>query len=494
MHSMRSRSAYLCYALTFLLAVVSARPGGDGAEYLLVARALADHGTPEVTRADAEWVRQREPQWRRVAGRIAKGVEQRKLTPLPSVRRARGDRYYSLHFWFYSLLAVPFLWVTEFLRVRPILALACVNGLAASAALDFVFRRYGTARSGLVAAAAFMLCGTVLYLGWTGPEVLTAGAILVACMAARDKELGVGMAAGGLAASQNPSAVFVLPFVLGAFWPDRRRLRRYEIPLVLAGVGLAVLPYLFFFYEFRVWSLIGKFATSVELVSLERAFSLVFDLNQGMVMGLPGLLAGVPLVVVAALRAGHAEARGAIAMNAVMTLLLVAALAIPTFSIHNWNSGNVVFSRYGYWIAMPLLEVGLALGSRLASALRSAVVVIAASLQLGVLALNGPFGQRYSFQRHSPVAKVVLRYLPGAYNPVPEIFYERSLGWEAPRDASDVVVWPYSGTPGKIMVRAGRPAVTERICGPYAVVESDGIHQASDGWTYLDAPFRCRAQ
>ena len=493
MRAVRSRRAYFFYALAMLLALVSVRPGGDGAEYLVISRALSDHGTVELTTADAEWVRQSEPQWHRVAGRIAKGIRERKVTPLPSVRRAPSGRYYSLHFWVYSLLCVPFLWVTEFLRVRPILALACVNGAAATATLAFIFRRYGTNRQGLGAACFFLLSGTILYLGWTGPEVLTAGAVLVACLAARSHELGLGIAAGGIAASQNPSAVFVLPFVVGSFWPERRRLRPGEPALVLAGVGLAASPYLFFFHEFHVWSLIAKFATTVELVSWERAFSLVWDLNQGMMMGLPGLLAGVPVVIVLALRACRADACGAISMNVVMTLLLVTGMAIPTFSIHNWNSGNVVFSRYGYWIAMPLLELGIALAPGISVAWRRGVALGAGGLQLGVLAVNGPFGQAYSPQRHSPLAKVVLRQLPGAYNPVPEIFYERSLGWEAPRDAFDVVVWPYSGTPGKMMVRAGRPAVSERICGPRALVESDGVHRASDGWTYLDAPFRCRA-
>jgi hypothetical protein len=93
--------------------------------------------------------------------------------------------------------------------------------------------------------------------------------------------------------------------------------------------------------------------------------------------------------------------------------------------------------------------------------------------------------------RHTWAAKLVLRHFPGAYNPVPEIFYERSLGWEAPASESRAVVWPYRGTPGKLMVEATRPARSKRICPDGSEVLGAAVHSASDGWRYLDAPFRC---
>ena len=123
------------------------------------------------------------------------------------------------------------------------------------------------------------------------------------------------------------------------------------------------------------------------------------------------------------------------------------------------------------------------------------VAVAAVLLQLGVVRVQSGFwGERYSYVRHSWAAKLVLRHLPGAYNPLPEIFYERSLGEEAPMDKVSVVVWPYKGTPGKIMVRGGQPPTSNRICPEGSEILSDAVHPASDGWTYLDAPFRCRVR
>jgi len=492
MPPVRSRLALVCYALTFLIATFGVRPAGDGTEYLLAARALAHHGTPDLRVEDAEWLAQREPRWRKLAAELTQGIETEAPTSLAAVYRAPNGRHYSLHFWFFSLLAVPFLWLTELIGVPPVLALAWVNACGACAAIRMLFGRFARAGPALVATVLFLLFGTTFYLAWSGPEVLTGAAVLIACTAARRGQLGVGIAAGGLAATQNPSAVFVLPFVVWTAWRPRRPLPVAELSLVAAGVLLAALPYLFFFYEFRVWSRIARFAVDRELISWERAWSLVFDLNEGMIVGIPGLLVGSVAVVTLVATGAAVPERPALVRGVVATLVVVIAMAVPTFSIHNWNSGNVVFIRYAYWIAMPLFELALHLGERLAVRSQIQVAAVAAALQLAIVGLNGLWGERYNFVHHSWPAKLVLRYFPSAYNPVPEIFYERSLGWEWEPGKENVIVWPYRGEPGKVMVRYGYRAESPRICPDGSEILTDSLRLASDGWTYLDAPFRCR--
>ena len=55
-----------------------------------------------------------------------------------------------------------------------------------------------------------------------------------------------------------------------------------------------------------------------------------------------------------------------------------------------------------------------------------------------------------------------------------------------------MVVWPYRGEPGKVMVRDGHRAESPRICPDGREIASSSVRRASAGWTYLDAPFRCR--
>jgi hypothetical protein len=172
-------------------------------------------------------------------------------------------------------------------------------------------------------------------------------------------------------------------------------------------------------------------------------------------------------------------------------VLVVVCMAVPTFSIHNWNSGNVVFIRYAYWLAMPLLELGLEIGARLANPWRAGVAGVAAALQLGVIVANGLAGENYSYLRHSWAAQLVLERWPRAYNPVPEIFYERTLGWEAPMNRFKVVVWPRWKTPRKVMVRDDRAPSSTRVCPDGGAFAGAREHRASAGWIYVDAPFRC---
>jgi len=487
----RFLAVVLCCLVTLAVAVATLRASGDGGEYLLSARALLDHGTPAIREADAMWLSASEPRWRKLSARIAGGIQLGEPIPLPSVRRAPTGAYYSLHFWFYSLLAVPFLAVTEHFHLRPALALVVVNGLAAGTAIAFLFRRFGLGLVSLATASLYLLAGTTFYLGWTGPEVLTAAATLVTCLAARRGELGFAALAAGVAAAQNPSAVFLLPYAVWLSRPVRRSLSTWERRCAGAGVLLAVAPYVFFYYEFRVGSLIARFATDFALISRERAWSLVFDLNQGMIVGIPGVLIGVTGAIALALRAPGGSERRRVVANAGAALLVVVCMAVPTFSIHNWNSGSVVFMRYAYWLAMPLFELGLEVAASLPAAQRAVVAGVAAALQLGLLLPNGFAGENYNYLRHTWAATFVLEHWPGAYNPVPEIFYERTLGWEAPPNRHAVVVWPRRGTPGKAMVRADRPARSERVCPEGESFAGAREHTASAGWIFLEAPFRC---
>jgi hypothetical protein len=494
MAPVRSPPALLCYLFTLILAVLGSRPSGDGGEYLLTAHALARHASPDIRVADAAWLGARVPRWRHVSQKIERGIRGGDETPLPSVRRAPGGEYYSLHFWFYSLLAIPLLGLVEILHLSPVLALACVNGLGVSLGIAFLFRCVEDRATALVASGLYLLCGTTFYLGWTGPEAVTGAAVLIACLTAPRGELGIAGTAAGVAAVQNPSAVFLFPFVVWSAWPKRSIFSRRDLVLTSAGVLLAAIPYLFFYYKFRIFSLIAHFATDLTLIGPERAWSLVFDLNEGLVVGLPGLLAGfLAFVIIRGTTTPGAE-RGALEANVIGTTALVTCMAIPTFSIHNWNSGNSVFIRYGYWLAMPLFALALALAQGVRLRLRMIVAAAVALLQLGVLALNGPFGGRYSYTRHTLIARFALRHLPGLYNPVPEIFYERSLGWEVPTEKANIVIWPEHGAPEKIMLREGYAPVSERVCPDGGEILSDAVHVTSAGYTYLDAPFRCRAR
>lgn len=474
--------------LTCGLALASARPTGDGGEYLLEAHAFESHGTPEIRLEDARWLRKRVPSLRGVARSLERGLESASETPLSSVRRDVSGLYYSIHFWFYSLLAAPFVALTELAGASPALALGMLNGLAASAALFALWEHFERTRFALLAAVLFLLAGTTFYLGWTGPEILTGAATVIACARARRGDLPGAMLAGALASVQNASAGALLPFAVWTWWPGRQPLSRHQIAACVAAVALAALPYAFYLAHYRIPSLTGHFATDARLIGSERAWSFVFDLNQGLILGLPGILAAA--VAAPFVAAASGIERQLLLRELAGTLALVTAMAVPTLSVYNWNAGESVIMRYGYWVASPLLVMVLELTARFEHRVRNAFALAVAALQLAAIAPNGLLGERSSYLRHSWAAGMVLRHLPGAYNPVREIFFERSLGRESSPGTAAVVAWPHHH-PRKALVDRSRPARSAELCADGGIASSEAVHEAGDGWVYLDAPFLC---
>jgi hypothetical protein len=499
-------TAAILFALSVVgLAYSNVRPRGDGFEYVLTAAAFAIHATPDVRDEDTVWVANSEPRLGGVMRQVRRGMVSEERSILGSIQRAPSGRYYSFHFWFYSLLSAPFLWAGQLIGLTPVLALLTVNATAVLAASFYAANALtGTRR--LWVPVAFLLSGTTYYLHWSGPEALTASAAFVCALAAMLGRPGHATLAAGIAAAQNPSALSLLLFIAG-WWLLLRRdprhglfgaapLRRFDhasIACVIGGGLIAMLSPLFFALTFGEPSLIARQATDPSLIGPGRLFSIVFDLNQGMIVGVPGILVGFVLAagIVFHLRSS-AEQRllyAALVLGSLTTLFAV----LPVLGALNWNSGCSVFMRYAYWSAMPLLVTLLGFASRLVEGIDLAMVCPSAAVQVLSLGLHGLTGTSAAYTRHGPVARVVMTHLPAFYNPEPEVFLERTLGREAPPTAHPIVVWPTQGQPTKVLVTDPGTSTVYEICDGNEF-ENASVAQAAGGAHYLNGPFRCRTE
>lgn len=166
----------------------------------------------------------------------------------------------------------------------------------------------------------------------------------------------------GVGATQNPSLALIIPLVAAhrllasavpaiVTLPVVRRGALPELSLAGAGIIAAISPYVFYSSAFGIPSLIAPYFTDPALITPRRAFSFLFDLDQGMLAGIPGLLIG--LTCVAVLKS--ALNKNVIVANGLFFLLACCILAAPTLAAMNWNSGTSVMLRYAYWAAMPLV-------------------------------------------------------------------------------------------------------------------------------------------
>jgi hypothetical protein len=242
---------------------------------------------------------------------------------------------------------------------------------------------------------------------------------------------------------------------------------------------------LFFQLEYDVPSLIGKYAVDTGLIGLERLKSFLFDLNQGLAPNLPGVILGV--VVLLVLQKPTLD----LALRSFAVLCAVLAMATPTLAAPNWNSGSIVIMRYAYWAAMPLVALLLELAASVAWRRAALVLCLFAAGQLAVLATNGLRGEDASYLRHGWLARTVLARAPSAYEPVTEVFVERTLGREAGLREDQALAWPRHGWPKKVLVHESIKFAPAMDCPAGTEPMPSSLSRLSGGWEYQNGPFRC---
>jgi hypothetical protein len=252
----------------------------------------------------------------------------------------------------------------------------------------------------------------------------------------------------------------------------------------VAGVALAMAPYAYFQAVLGVPSIPGKYFTNPEFISASRFLSLLFDLDQGMLVAVPGLLLAA-LAVMLQLR--H---RGLLRASAIAVAIFLLC-GVPTLAAINWNSGGVVFARYAYWLAAPFAAVLVyAIHERVDR--RRPALLLLIGIQLCMLWHYKLIGKDSAATSHSAAAAWVLDHFPGHYHPDPEIFIERGLGAElpAPLALDRTHLHLVKGHPAKLLVSeqaVGAPV----FCPPGQLLAGSKRVVVARSWEYQHAPFQC---
>jgi hypothetical protein len=480
------------------------RISGDGGEYVLMSQALFKHGSAIIRPDDVRaylGLPLEEVMRMRVPDHFFQLLLEQMGSTKPEVVAGffpdTGGRFLAIHFWMYSLLATPYYALLSMLGYSPVYAFGMLNLSFAGGALYYL-RRAMPRHAGL-AGTAFLLTGGTFYLSATGPEVMAASCVLIACIAMLRGELGLACLMAGLGASQNPPLLLLLPAALAVrlvlakrpelAWPgcQPRPWNAYDLAGMAAGAALALLPFAFFQAEFGVPSLIAKYFTSPDLITPNRLFSLLFDLNQGMLVGLPALLAALllpPFLL-------DADRRGRWLLAAGLLCAVVVGMALPSLSATNWNSGSVVTSRYAYWLGMPLLVLACLAALQLTAAKARWLFGLMLALQALVLACHGELGQRYSYLGHTPLARLALDHAPSWYNPDAEVFFERSSEREQRMPATLTYVYRRHGVPLKLLRHESNSDDAAGLCPADQLLQGSRVHRVDGGWQYVHAPFTC---
>ena len=492
--SIAARQFGLTLAVVLAALFILVRPlhGGDVAEYALTTIALAQHATPDIRLDDVAKARRLLPQMDGPYAMLEQGMRENQPKLYAAFTRGRAGKVYAIHFFGYSALAALPYKVLELAGQDPLKCFQVVN-LSAIFVLGLaLLRLFGSAPRALLGLALFMLSGGLLYFSWSSPECLGAAALLAGlALYASGAPLG-GALLAGLAGQQNPTILFffgcapLLDLCIG--WDAgagvranlSRALQRRKVLALGAGLAVFAVPLLFNLWQYGVPNIIAKLFSDATLIGPTRLLSFYFDLNQGMVIGIPGVLAAL---------ACWGWRRDPRREGTVLLLcaLLTLALALPALAVLNWNSGAQGVMRYAFWAAMPLV---FALLWRLRARAHWPLALLA-----GVGLLQGAAmvsALSYNYVQFSPLATLALRLAPALYHPEPEIFAERAGHHDDYIVPDKTYNYVLDGRLVTTLYNTRQPRIEEQLCGSGGALAADNAFTDSTrGWRYIDGPLRC---
>ena len=399
-----------------LVAAAPSRLPGDGGEYLALALNFSDLDGPSIA-AD------KLPALMRELGVHEPGLES--FDPKPFMRQAADGSFDFLHFWFYSLLATPFVWITRLAGAPPTYAFALLNTTLLVGALVI-------ARTRLSGAACVLIVASPI-LWWinkahTEPYVFALVTVAMVCLVDRP---WWSLIAAGAAAAQTPPMLFfcaivgVASIAIGGLpvLKDRRWLAG-----AIAGALLASIQPIYFLLRYGTPYLLVD-TTQPGMPALAEISAPLLDPNIGLIPNAPLWAIAVIAAIVVLIRRRARELVAAdvlaAAIAGVVFLLVVARNTNPH------HGGTPSISRYALWLiplAIPLL------------ARAGAIAGIEWSRRMWGLAFVSGLISVFAFHPAVPqnsreptwLASWLWTHHPSWYNPLPQIFIEPHTRGEDP--------------------------------------------------------------
>jgi hypothetical protein len=422
------------------------RRTGDGFEYALMLESLYNHASPDLQVVDIQTLQ-------RTLSRFPahnfgpmipddltsfcepKSRAGQQLGNMWGYYRDRSGRNYSRHFWFYPLLCVPAKCLLRALDRNETAAFQITNvTLALMTALIALWLLPHSLA--IYATLLFMCSGTLYYLGWSHPEVMSASFLWSGLLTFHSGRLLLAFFFLALGSLQNPTIALAIP-VLWLVRRDHFLPGRSEWLPLLGSAGIVVLPPAFFWTHFGFPSLIGKYAYRAEFVTWRRFHSFFLDWNIGAIVGIPFILCAAIMMFVYLLVFKRDALRDPLLM---LPLVAMFPVVVGTLGTDNWNSGQAVFCRYVYWGCLPLSYFVL-MASNWARVVPWLLLSVCVSLQAVCNLIAGGWNAPEEYVKMKRVPTWILNQHPGLYNPDPEIFYERIRHGDGWLESGETVAW-----------------------------------------------------
>ena len=442
---------------------------GDGFEYIYTAQAILNHATPDVRASDIIDA-QRVLRTRNAHIKIKRDARQ-------GFCQTPSGKFYSRHFWSYSMMVAPVQWMLRRLGLNELRAFTLFNLLVFLTSVFVVVLFFPGGRDcggWRMFALLTAISPAQLYLAWPSPEVACASLMTCSLVAFARGAFPVSVLLSACASWQNPPCAL---FAAYAGIHCRGNWRQ----LVLGGLAgsCVLIPPVFNWLTFGCLNIIeSQGAASWRFFSFERLWSFWFDLNQGLVVW-----STLPVALFFFALSCRMLRRRWNGMGIVAVAFLAVALCATTI---NWNAGNASVIRYSVWV-YPLAAFYVTLAFRW-NGLLSLALVCGAAAQ--AFLCDWPRGNtRYLF--HNAAARAVLDHMPCLYNPEHEVFKDRSAHVNQAHDGpyAYVLGGRDEGEVRKVLMSSSDVGAAEKVFEIKDYAYWNGmIRKLTDRPTYVNPP------
>ncbi|MAC96305.1 MAG: hypothetical protein CMC96_12495 [Flavobacteriales bacterium] len=441
-------------------------PHGDSIDYILMTEAIYNHGTPNITKKDiTNYIDFLEGMNIRVEKKMVyddllvfhREIETDSLLFNPNKIQSKwafilgkGEKVYTQHFWFYSVLAIParaFLELIDgdftktFLITNLTLLFLAIWLVLKNKKLNYPKR--------LVIATLMGFSPAVWYMYWPHVELFAGVYTLLAIVYFfTDKKIRSVFILSILSLHYPPLAFLAL-FIIGNILYEKRGKWNIKLfkKLFIAAVWVFI-PTIFSLLVFGVPNIItAQDYLSWELVSFHRFFWFFFDPNQGVILA-------IPLFIFVFI--GFAVYDSIKRQNGIYYYLAssIVVMALFFMQMKNWNHDGEITNRYAVWIASLIVGLVIFRTFKMQSKLwMSILIVLLVASQIAVISSQAEYKKiRYSALMLHPIGEYVLINYPDLYNPDPLILSQRLNDFAYSSTDSVKVVADHQNNIKKMMV------------------------------------------
>lgn len=415
------------FLYAFLAKNTTFYPYGDGPEYIMMTESIYNHGSPEIRKEDPEkylnYLNKRNIPIHREGDFI--NYLRKFETNRPHLKgyyqsTTDLDKWFSYHFWFYSLLNVPARYYLELIDGDIQTSFLATNLLLIFFCVWFIFNMKNLQKKDKVLLSLFLFLSPILwYIDWSHAEVYNGVLAFLGSLLFYKKRYYLAILVFALASLQNQTLAIICLFTSFLVLKKEGVSLRSILRLIFCNIW-ALIPSIFYYYWFKVGSLLAVDGTlSTKVISLKRFWHFFFDLNQGLMYGIPLILLFIIIFIATDLIKKKS-------LQLYLILLTVPLMSLFFMQVTNWNAGQVVMKRYGVWIA-PLFIIPLYF--RLKQLNRYSfyfLLTLCFTSQAFALFTQHDFSNKFWHANHlKPIANWVLDNHPSWYNPEAEVLLER---------------------------------------------------------------------